>query len=103
MEPEPPICVFIMEGHGNTAFVFPQPEHEWASPTRAQFRRMPTLNMELWFRNVLRVYAPKTAPTHPRTMPGAELLLIGCPFSEKDGFFVLLVTTVSFDEHCAYG
>jgi len=36
MEPEPPICAFIMEGHDNTAFVLPQPEHECASPIRAQ-------------------------------------------------------------------
>jgi len=36
MDPEPPICVFIMEGHGNAAFILPQPEHECHFATRAQ-------------------------------------------------------------------
>lgn len=36
MEPEIPICVFIMEGHGNADFVLPMPEHECHSATRTQ-------------------------------------------------------------------
>lgn len=36
IEPEPPICVFIIDGHGNDAFILPQPEHECHFATRAQ-------------------------------------------------------------------
>jgi len=36
LEPEIPICVFIMEGHANSVFVLPEPEHECHFATRAQ-------------------------------------------------------------------
>jgi len=36
VEPEIPICLFIMEGHGNDAFILPVPEDECHFATRAQ-------------------------------------------------------------------